>query len=172
VAALSLTAGTEPHAKAADAMTSEVMVCECCAAHDAAMNTTAPNTALRRLLLLDGITGLVSIVGWLVQPERWAGWLGVEAGTVRLLALTLCLYVSWIAALLVSHSVTRARALVWANAGYAVACVTTVLWAVATSSLTTIGVVNAAGHALFVGWLTVAQHRALAKLDDALGAAR
>jgi hypothetical protein len=153
-------------------MTSHVMARAGCATHDAAMNTTAPNTALRRLLLLDGITGLVSIVGWLAQPDTWARWLGVEAGTVRLLAVVLGLYVSWIAALLVWPSTARTRALVGANAGYVVACVATFSWALTTSSLTTFGVVNAAAHALFVGWLTVAQHRALVRLDDAKAAAR
>jgi len=70
-------------------------------------------------------------------------------------------YVGWIAVLLVSPSGWRARALVVGNAGYALACVITVTWALATSSLTTFGVINATVHALFVGWLAVAQQRAL-----------
>jgi len=146
-------------------MTCEVIDVVAAAAQRACMNTTRSktslNTTLRRWLVLDGLTGLVSIIGWLAQPYTWAGWLGVEASTVQGLALVLTGYVGWIAALLVSPSVPRARVLVVGNVGYALAGVVTVIWAVTTSSLTTFGIVNAAGHAVFVGGLAVAQHRAL-----------
>jgi len=61
--------------------------------------------------------------------------------------------------------VDEARALVGAKPAYVVACVAVLLWATATSSLTSFGLVNIVAHALFVGWLTVAQHRALAALE-------
>lgn len=115
---------------------------------------------LRRLLWIDALTGLSSVVGFVALPTRWATWLDVDVAAVAAIAALLSVFVLWIAGLLVAPSVSRARVLIAGNGAYAVACAVVAVVG-ASTSLSTLAVALAAVHAAFVGALAWAQARAL-----------
>lgn len=115
---------------------------------------------MRRLLLLDGVTGLLSLLSFALLSTTWAEACGVVVVDVERVAWVLSGYVAWIAWLLWSYAPQRLRVLIAANAVYACACAAIAAWGVVTARLTTVGVGLALCHAVFVGVLTAAQHAA------------
>lgn len=116
---------------------------------------------LRRLLVLDGVTGLLSVLSFAALSTTWADACGVTVADIHRVAWVLAVYVVWIGWLLWSYAPQRLRVLIAANAAYVVACAAIAAWGVASGGLTTIGVLLALSHAVFVAGLTVAQRRAL-----------
>lgn len=115
---------------------------------------------LRRLLLLDGVTGLLSLLSFALLSTTWAEACGVAVLDIQRVACVLVAYVAWIVWLLASFAPQRLQMLIAANAAYVVVCAGIAAWGVVTSGLTTIGIATALTHAVFVGVLTAAQHAA------------